>query len=353
MSDRVLPDGDGIAWDRYPRTAGHAAARDLLLLEHALGRAPNTLDAYARSREDFFALCAELGIAPESATREHLALWVRDLSSRPSRHGQDRDPGRGLSNATLQLRLTAVRLFFDFLLERGIRQDNPVGRGRFTPGKAFAARSSRGLVPRHRKLPWIPNDLEWAALLRAIELEPLRNRVMFALSYDAALRREELCSLEISDLDFAHRLLTVRAETTKSRATRVVPFSAASGTLLGAYLHWRRSVTTARGPMFISESKRNFGQPISIWTWSKVAERVAAASGVARFSTHTFRHLCLTDLARAGWDIHEIATFAGHRTIESTRHYVHLSGRDLAEKLESGMAQVHAWRIGCLEDHLK
>jgi integrase len=32
-----------------------------------------------------------------------------------------------------------------------------------------------------------------------------------------------------------------------------------------------------------------------------------------QFSTHTLRHLCLTDLARAGWELHAIATFAGHR----------------------------------------
>jgi hypothetical protein len=43
----------------------------------------------------------------------------------------------GLSNATLQQRLTAVRLFFDFLIEEGQRADHPVGRGRYTPGKAF------------------------------------------------------------------------------------------------------------------------------------------------------------------------------------------------------------------------
>jgi integrase len=65
---------------------------------------------------------------------------------------------------------------------------------------------------------------------------------------------------------------------------------------------------------------------------------------VPRFTTHTPQHLCLTDLARAGWDIHEIAKFAGHRNIQTTILYIHLSGRDLAAKLERGMAEIHAWR---------
>jgi integrase/recombinase XerD len=64
-----------------------------------------------------------------------------------------------------------------------------------------------------------------------------------------------------------------------------------------------------------------------------------------RFSTHTLRHLCLTDLARAGWELHAIATFAGHRNPSTTLQYIHLSGRDLAAKLASGMAEVHARRV--------
>jgi integrase len=76
-----------------------------------------------------------------------------------------------------------------------------------------------------------------------------------------------------------------------------------------------------------------------------VVERIAQVSGVPQFTTHTPRHLCLTDLARAGWDIHEIARFAGHRSTDSTLVYIHLSGRDLAAKLERTMAQVHGWSM--------
>nr|WP_276615609.1 tyrosine-type recombinase/integrase [Nonomuraea basaltis] len=63
---------------------------------------------------------------------------------------------------------------------------------------------------------------------------------------------------------------------------------------------------------------------------------------------HTTRHLCLTDLARMGWELHTIATFAGHRHTDSTLQYIHLSGRDLADKLSRGMEHIHAWRIAML-----
>jgi integrase/recombinase XerD len=77
---------------------------------------------------------------------------------------------------------------------------------------------------------------------------------------------------------------------------------------------------------------------------------VAVRSGVLRFSTHTLRHLCLTDLARAGWELHTIATFAGHRSLATTLQYIHLSGRDLANKLAHGMAEVHTWRVNELSE---
>jgi integrase len=175
---------------------------------------------------------------------------------------------------------------------------------------------------------------------------------MLALGYDAALRREELCLLRTDDLDPAHRMLRVRAETTKSHAGRVVPYSAAAGELLARYLAHRRSVTRARGALFVSESRRNLGEPITPWTWSKVVRTLALAADVPAFSTHTLRHLCLTDLARSGWELHAIATFAGHRSTQTTLQYIHLSGRDLAARLESGMAQIHERRVAQLGEVL-
>jgi integrase/recombinase XerD len=257
------------------------------------------------------------------------------------------DSGVGLANATLQQRLVAVRLFYDYLVEEGVRESNPVGRGRYTPRGGFGG-NSRGLVPRLVKLPWIPTEQQWLDVLGVFRDEPVRNRVMLALAYDAALRREELCALDTGDVDPGRRMLRIRAETTKTRRGRAVPYSAATGALLAEYLTHRAGLSRVRGPLLLSESRRNRGEPLTLWTWSKVVRRVGVAAGVPRFSTHTMRHLCLTDLARMGWELHAIATFAGHRSTESTMTYIHLSGRDLAAKLNAGMAQIHAWRVESL-----
>ena len=62
-------------------------------------------------------------------------------------------------------------------------------------------------MPRFQTLPWIPSDEQWQAILRVAREEPIRDRMMLALAYDAGLRREELCALRTDDLDPAHRTI--------------------------------------------------------------------------------------------------------------------------------------------------
>jgi site-specific recombinase XerD len=344
-----------IDWQRCSLVAECPLAKAWLTSQANLGLAPNTVEAYGRALADYLLFCSHQEADPVSAGREIVFAYVRDLTARRSPYGGNvrrLDSGVGLANATLQQRLTAVRLFYDYLREEGLRADNPVGRGRYTPGKNFGGASDRGLIPRFRKLPWVPSDEQWQDVLQTARRDPVRNRLMLALSYDAGLRREELCSLRVTDFDPARCLLQVRAETTKNRRARVVPYSEPTAELYAAYLRERRSLSQERGPLFRSESRRNHGQPVSIWTWSKAVAVLAGRSHVEQFTTHTPRHLCLTDLARAGWDIHEIATFAGHRSTQTTLLYIHLSGRDLSAKLQRSMESVHAWRTRMIAEIL-
>lgn len=197
-----------------------------------------------------------------------VAAYVCDLRTRPGPRGKGvvtLDSGAGFSNATMQLRLTAIRLFFDFLIEEGRRDTNPVGRGRYTAGKGLGSgKRERGLLPRRKRVPWIPSEEEWRRLLTQARQDSIRNRCMLALAYDAALRHEELCRLDSADIQPAHRLLRIRAETSKSRQDRVVPYSETTGVLLSAYLGHRHSLSRKRGPLFLSESHRNHSEPLTV-----------------------------------------------------------------------------------------
>jgi len=335
-----VTDTDAVRWGVYPHVAACTPAHDWLELQAHLRLAPKTLDAYGRSLDDYLSFCARAGLDATGATRSDMATYVHDLATRPpSRAARKRDhTAPGLSDATIQLRLTAVRLYYDYLTEVGARTDNPVGRGRYTPGHASAA--GRGLVRRRPRLPWVQNDDQWRAILAAARAESLRNRLMLLLAYDGTLRRGELLSLEIAYIDPPYQLITVRPERAKNGAGRVVTYAGPTSIALAAYLRHRRRLGAPAGPLFLSESRRNAGQPLSPDMWSKVVEALAARAGVPAFTTHTPRHLRLTHMTRAGLDLHEIATYAGHRNPQTTLLYIHLSGRELADKLRRSMGSL-------------
>ncbi|MGW6455274.1 hypothetical protein ACWF94_04995 [Streptomyces sp. NPDC055078] len=88
------------------------------------GRTPRTIDAYAWGLAEYLEMCERENVDPLTANRAHIAVYVRELISQPSRRGANVvsiDSGSGLANATIQQRPVPVRLFYDFLMEDGHR----------------------------------------------------------------------------------------------------------------------------------------------------------------------------------------------------------------------------------------
>ncbi|MHB8461660.1 MAG: tyrosine-type recombinase/integrase [Vulcanimicrobiaceae bacterium] len=314
-----------------------------------LGLAENSLFAYGYAIEQFLAYCNDQALSPEDADRRSIAQYVRFLRTRPNKRNSKLahiSSGSGLANATIVQWLTAIRLFYDYLVEEHICRSNPLGTREFKSKALYRRRGSSSIAFRRlESLPWIPSESDWPLILEGLKPFSPRDRLMFALSYDCALRREELCILRVEDIDPSNRMIRIRAETTKNRLERVLPFSETSARLLVSYTRARYAQSRNAGALFLSESNRNLGAPIKRSAWSKSIRKLAVRSGILQLHPHTFRHLCLTDLARAGWDIHEIARFAGHRSLASTLRYIHLSGRELREKLEGAMSHIHDQRV--------
>lgn len=334
-----------INWDGFPLVQQQDLAWRWLHFIANLGRAPNTVNAYGRAVEDFLRFCVVSGANPVMAHADVVADWIGEMHARRLAHvtaAGRRAGGFGLANATVQQRVVALRSFFDYVVEDGVRDRNPVRRGR---SGRVGGRARRGLVGRVQSAPWIPNDEAWQLLLAVAARQSLRNRLMVAFAYDGALRREELVQLDVDDLEPAYGLIHLRAETTKSKRARTVAFGSASSRLLVAYLRERRVLFgRVDGALFRSVSNRNYGRPLGVSSWSKIVEQFAGTAGLTRFSTHTFRHLRLTDLARAEWTVDQIAQYAGHRDLATTMTYIHLSGRELAERFHKATTSLHVER---------
>ena len=146
---------------RWPALSAEPAALAWLGIRSDLGVAPRTLDAYSRGLSEYLVFCAAMSTDPLTAGRDHVARYVRELTQRPplraSADASSSVASPRLANATVQQRLTAVRLFYDHLVEEGVRDNNPVGRGRYAPGARMGG-NRRGLVPHQVRLPWIPDE---------------------------------------------------------------------------------------------------------------------------------------------------------------------------------------------------
>ena len=167
---------------------------------------------------------------------------------------------------------------------------------------------------------------------------------MLALAFAAALRREELCGLQSADLNLQWGTLRVAVPGRPERTVALSPLIIAQCAL---YMR-ERSAISMEGALFVSESRRNYASPLSIWSWSKAVQSIARQSGVEQFTTHTPRHLRLTDMARAGHTPRELAQFAGLRSINLARQYYHLA----SESPESRNSDIERRRESQLADAL-
>ena len=100
--------GMGVLARKWPVLIRHQQAAEWLQVWGDLGRAPRTIDAYARGLTEYLTMCERDRVDPLTANRAHIAVYVRELTERPSHRGANVvsiDSGAGLANATIQQRL--------------------------------------------------------------------------------------------------------------------------------------------------------------------------------------------------------------------------------------------------------
>lgn len=290
-----------IDWKWCPHVAAHEITRNFLISQARLQKARQSLEAYGRDLDDLLETFANLPFVDIiEADCGLLELYIDGLYNRPPKHGASSQPqitritNTRLSLATIRRRVGTARRFYQWLIDRRLRADliNPVPKG--------AKGVRRGPVPTSRQDPWVPDDDTWERILRYfLEHESLRNQLLLLVCYDGALRRQECLLLRVEDIDHKSLTIKVRAETTKNGKERQVVLSPITYQKLHQYLtrERRRLVedygAEANGFIFLSESHRNPGQPISVWTFQDVMKKVRKVVGAPALTPHKLRHLML------------------------------------------------------------
>ena len=276
--------------------------RFLDMMAAEAGASRNTLAAYRTDLEKAAeALGGTLGSAESDALSRLGGKWS-DLAS-----------------STVARRSAALRRFFGFLVEEGIRKDDPSAA---LPRPAL-----------ERPLPRILDSDEVSALFeaaeaRAVSGEPLacRNLALLELLYGSGLRATELVSLPRGALRAGQPFLILRGKGSKER---LVPISARAEL---AVERWREHVPGASLWLFPSGKTH-----LSRMRLYQIVRIMAADAGIPpeRISPHVLRHAFATHLLSGGADLRVVQSLLGHADIATTQIYTHVDSSRLIELVNS------------------
>ena len=189
-------------------------------------------------------------------------------------------------------------------------------------------------------IPWIPDKHQWKAILKyVLTTLSTRDQAIVLLAHDGALRREEIVLLRVDDIDWRAHTITIRAEISKNKMPGMIVLSHPTWTRLKEYLEEDRVALAAtfgaeaNGPIFLSDSHRNPGQPLSKWTVKDIFDRISDALQIPQLTPHKMRHLMLTELKKSGMDLLDVSRYARHRKVASTEIYLHTELSDLARQV--------------------
>ncbi|MFN3470542.1 MAG: tyrosine recombinase [Novosphingobium sp.] len=270
----------------------------LAMLAAQRGAAANTLAAYRRDLAGAAQVIGPLAGATTQTLERLGAEWS------------------GLAPSSLARKASALRQFYGFLVDEGLRGDDP---------------SSALPRPRARRpLPRLLGHAEVAALFETAEAdaaggapEALRLLAFLELLYGSGLRATELVSLPLSAVPRDAPFLTIIG---KGGVQRMVPVSARAIKALADWL-----VARGRGGRYVFPSPR--GGHLSRVRLFQLLRDLALRAGLdpEKVSPHVLRHAFATHLLEGGADLRVLQTLLGHADIATTQIYTHVDAARLVQ----------------------
>ncbi len=256
--------------------------------------ASSTIRAYIRTVEHFAQhfRCSPDRLGPDHI-RQYQAAMFRTWKLAPN---------------TVTQRLAALRFLYIQVLKRGW---------------------SVAETPYPKKELHLPQILSQAEVTRLIDAtETPFQRILVMTLYATGARRAEVARLKISDIDSERMVVHIRGG--KGRKDRDVMLSPALLEALRTY--WRGLRRKPAVWLFPGNRWHTSSRPVTtkvLWT---ACRQAALRAGLEHkhIHPHTLRHCFATHLLEAGADLRTIQVLLGHRDLEETTIYLHLSSKHLS-----------------------
>ena len=168
---------------------------------------------------------------------------------------------------------------------------------------------------REGKLPNVLSTDQVVHLLKSTT--NLKHKCILGMFYGTGLRLEEMCHLNMCNLDAKHG--QVKVERGKGNKDRITLLPEKLLPQLRAYYKQFR-------PQAYLFEGRHKGKPMSNGAMQVAVKNAMVKAGFpkGRFTAHSLRHSFATHLLDSGVDLHTIKTLLGHSKIETTMVYLHL-----------------------------
>lgn len=273
----------------------------------------HTRNAYQRDLDHLQTYC----------NKQDIAKWS-ELDGRQIRGFVAWRHRQGTGGRSLQRNLSAIRSFYRYLLEQGKVKNNPA-EGIIAPKSA-------------RKLPKVLDADQTAQLVEIDQKDDLaiRDKAMLELIYSSGLRLSELVSLNLTDIDFSDRIVTVIG---KGKKTRSVPVGKHAIKAIKNWLKIRQAlVDESEQALFISKRSKRISS-------RSVQERLrqwAIKQGLSNHvHPHMLRHSFASHMLESSGDLRAVQELLGHADISTTQVYTHLDFQHLAQVYDKTHPRAH------------
>jgi integrase/recombinase XerC len=273
----------------------------------------HTRKAYQRDLDHILKYCEQ----------QDINKWS-DLDGRQLRGFVATRHRQGIGGRSLQRNLSAIRTFYRYLLKQGKAKNNPA-EGIIAPKSP-------------RRLPKVLDADQTALLVEIKEDDTLaiRDKAMLELIYSSGLRLAELISLNLNDIDFNDRIITV---TGKGNKTRSVPVGKHA---IKAIKRWLKIRTAMSNETELALFVSSRGKRISPRSVQDRLKQWAIKQGLPNHvHPHMLRHSFASHLLESSGDLRAVQELLGHADISTTQVYTHLDFQHLAQVYDKTHPRAH------------
>lgn len=270
----------------------------LYFLKKELNYSDYTIKNYQLDLTDFFKYVDKSNIDFLSIENIHVRGYLKYLDT------------CNLKNSTISRRISALRTFYNYLLEKG-----------FVKSNIFLNVKNPKL---EKKLPNYLNYTEIEELLASIDTrtdEGLERTLLIEMFYSTGCRVGEMVNVKISDIDFSSKTIKVMGKGSKER---IVYYGDYASKYLEDYLKNKDK----KGYLFTNKR----GEKLTIEEVEYIVRDIMKHISIKTHVTpHTLRHTFATHLLNNGADIRTVQELLGHANLSTTGIYTHVSSDRLKD----------------------